>query len=626
MSKSLSVSIPLEKQPDVLPLTAVRTISSSRSSSSTGGSSSSTTIKPRMLIGIIGNANNHMGKIYRWRHRQLFELWNDTRLCTLHDFQKVPLMMEECEIVYTFVVGAHNASSGVPPYLLDDSRPLVLDSIPLMPRYKDVNNTDVTILNIQENMNEGKTPTFFYWASQTAKQFNIQYVVKCDSDALLRLSALLMFLHRELPWNPSTATTETTDTYSSQKRTQPQIQPIRSTLMGSFRHKALWNKSADETFWRIEYHHGMHLYLAGQLYLMSVDVADILVQEASRRIQNQNRTSSSYCYYCEGHEDHDATSMIQVATPQTAIRWLSMPKHYRFWEHPVKGDYWWKRIWKREVKKRDMGKRAPNYHIPKAPAASAANGRKSLVLIFGATTEERRTQYRRVLNANAQRQNKIVCSLVLQPTTESGCDAFYVFVVGGNNTDGPTEVLEDAESLRLPQTPLLWTDAWILNLRDNFHSGMVTSALYYMEQRLTNYESRFDLVVLIQADFMIDVGKWLQVQASQSSPHALMIGDVRDKFQEPREFPHGNESHWFLQHENIHLYLGSECLALSTGLIPGIVEQARNNPEPRKNFEGNLGHDLTTLAYYIPKTILHWVPINKSLRFWERIEGFRKYE
>lgn len=199
-------------------------------------------------------------------------------------------------------------------------------------------------------------------------------------------------------------------------------------------------------------------------------------------------------------------------------------------------------------------------------------------------------------------------------------------MVGGNTTDGPMEVLENVESLLLPQAPLLYKDVWMLNVRDNFHSGMVTSALYLIEQRLTNYESRFDLVVLIQADFMIDVGKWLQVQASQSSPHALMIGDVRDKFQEPREFPHGNESHWYFQHENIHLYLGSDCLALSTGLIPGIVEQARNNPEPRRNFEGNLGHDLTTLAYYIPKTILHWIPINKSLRFWDRIEEFRQYE
>jgi hypothetical protein len=148
--------------------------------------------------------------------------------------------MEECGIVYTFVVGAHNASSGVPPYLLDDLRSLVLDSIPLMPRFKDVNNTDVTILNIQENMYDGKTPTFLYWASQTAKKLNIHCVVKCDSDALLRLSALLMFLHRELPWNPSPTTTETTDTYSLQRQGQPHL--IRSTLMGAFQHKALWKK------------------------------------------------------------------------------------------------------------------------------------------------------------------------------------------------------------------------------------------------------------------------------------------------------------------------------------------------------------------------------------------------
>lgn len=113
---------------------------------------------PRMLIGIVSNANNHVGKVLRNRHRQLFGLWNDTRLCPYEDF--LTSQNPNCQILYTFVLGAFNSTSDVSPILVDDSRPIQLDSIPIMPRYNDVIQNDVTILNIRENMNEGYVPIF----------------------------------------------------------------------------------------------------------------------------------------------------------------------------------------------------------------------------------------------------------------------------------------------------------------------------------------------------------------------------------------------------------------------------------------------------------------------------------
>ena len=286
-----------------------------RSKVFTVASTTSKSATPRILIGIVSNANNHVGKQLRNRHRQLFELWNETRLCPYKDFRKDPFGQSQCQILYTFVIGAHNSTSQEPPLLVDDSRPLELDSIPLMPRYKDVQQSDVTILNIQENMNQGKSPTFLYWAWKEAtvhqSQHNIQYVVKCDSDAMIRHAFLLRMLHRELPWNPS-----------------------RSLVLGAFRHKTTWeNMTANEEYWKESFYNGMHLYLGGQFYMMSMDVAHAVIQQARH---------FSTLDYLEGHEDHDTLSMAHVQVfehnPELFIRWIGMPKNYRFWEHPVKGD------------------------------------------------------------------------------------------------------------------------------------------------------------------------------------------------------------------------------------------------------------------------------------------------
>ena len=43
----------------------------------------------------------------------------------------------------------------------DPSHSLVLERVPLLPRFPDMNDKDVTILNIQENRNEIKTQPIF---------------------------------------------------------------------------------------------------------------------------------------------------------------------------------------------------------------------------------------------------------------------------------------------------------------------------------------------------------------------------------------------------------------------------------------------------------------------------------
>ena len=99
----------------------------------------------RVLFGIL-TADFKNDEAYRKRHRTLFKLWNDKRVCSLPDFKTMPLEDRyECEIIYTFVVGANPDS---PPELVDESRPFEVDR-PYRGQCKDLNEPDVTLLNIR---------------------------------------------------------------------------------------------------------------------------------------------------------------------------------------------------------------------------------------------------------------------------------------------------------------------------------------------------------------------------------------------------------------------------------------------------------------------------------------------
>ena len=158
-----------------------------------------------------------------------------------------------------------------------------------------------------------KTPTFLYWATQQAKiHDSIEYIVKCDSDTMLRYAFLLRMMHKELPWNPA-----------------------RSTVLGAIRHKAIWNETTgDESFWEQTYFHGMHLYLGGQFFLMSMDLALAVVSQA----QNYG----SRLKYLEGHEDVSQsspyflanTSMIIVVSFVTFLLLCLIARHI---EHDASG-------------------------------------------------------------------------------------------------------------------------------------------------------------------------------------------------------------------------------------------------------------------------------------------------
>ena len=94
---------------------------------------------PRILIGII-SSDSFNDCTYRKRHREVFEIWNDTRVCSLDQISP------ECQVAYTFILGAGNSSA--PTQLVDDSVPLLVEK-PIPTKHEDVNYPDTSLLNIR---------------------------------------------------------------------------------------------------------------------------------------------------------------------------------------------------------------------------------------------------------------------------------------------------------------------------------------------------------------------------------------------------------------------------------------------------------------------------------------------
>lgn len=270
----------------------------------------------RVLMGIL-SADFFNDQVYRRRHRMLFELWNDERVCSLDQFKALPMAERyRCELIWVFVLaGNPNAA----PELVDDSRPWEVPR-PIQGVSKDLNRPDTILLNIKENMNEGKSQTWMKYGAHIAQQYDLDYVSKCDADSLLHLHEFFRFAYRNMPPKP----------YN------------RNVYIGALRDKAYWPKHETEQE-RIRFesyfgntYDGVHLYVAGQLYIVSTDLAEFIGQEAYE----------SKCSYCEGYEDHDVTSMAFHSPDPVKI--VAVGRRHRFWEHPVKGEPRWKRMWARE--------------------------------------------------------------------------------------------------------------------------------------------------------------------------------------------------------------------------------------------------------------------------------------
>jgi hypothetical protein len=121
----------------------------SSSSSSSAAPLSGNFRRSRTLLGII-SANTRNDCAYRKRHRKLFQIWNDTRVCSLAELQQKPeWQRKDCQLVYTFVIGAADDGDDNNITQIVNSTIPLYRSTPLSSKFPDVNEGDITLLNIK---------------------------------------------------------------------------------------------------------------------------------------------------------------------------------------------------------------------------------------------------------------------------------------------------------------------------------------------------------------------------------------------------------------------------------------------------------------------------------------------
>ena len=262
-----------------------------------------------MLVGIFSMTSEKAA-----RRRQLIrDTWikkGGSRVCPLTEYirqSKRSPNKRECKVAYAFIIGGGDDSR--PRDHLDDQEPLTLPS--------DINGhveDDCRYLNIRENMEGGKTPTYLKWAYSASELHGLDYVSKIDDDSVMWTPLLLDFIEQELP--PA---------------------PYNKRIYGG--HLVNSNKKLYQHPSRIQ----SHLYAEGQFYWMSSDLAGYITHELPLR----KRFEISLHI-----EDLDVGSFI--ASHPYPIKYVNNAR-FMFWAHPRKEEEEFKASWAHALRQRNGG-------------------------------------------------------------------------------------------------------------------------------------------------------------------------------------------------------------------------------------------------------------------------------
>lgn len=101
----------------------------------------------------IFSSDTYNDATYRGRHRKLLhDIWKDSRVCTVRDFVQNATVRDNCQLLYTFIIGGitDKDDSTAPTERYADTllHPLTIPKLE-NPTRDDVNRDDVTLLNIK---------------------------------------------------------------------------------------------------------------------------------------------------------------------------------------------------------------------------------------------------------------------------------------------------------------------------------------------------------------------------------------------------------------------------------------------------------------------------------------------
>ncbi|KAL3930044.1 MAG: hypothetical protein SGBAC_011943 [Bacillariaceae sp.] len=135
--------------------------------------------KPRFLMGIFttntSDLEEERRKVVRETYLQSYKTSETPhRICSLQQLLKKEVKQSDCQVAYTFVMGANETA----PYTLPMTTTLEAMTVT-------GSEPDAVYLNIKENMEDGKTETYFHFVELLSKLLYFDYVGKMDTDTLL---------------------------------------------------------------------------------------------------------------------------------------------------------------------------------------------------------------------------------------------------------------------------------------------------------------------------------------------------------------------------------------------------------------------------------------------------------
>lgn len=260
----------------------------------------------------------------------LTSLPND-KLCSLQHYTEAIDRGEvtSCRILYTFVVGAKSSPQLPPEHLPNNTSPIAgLSSETIIS-----DEPDVVHLNIRENMNNGKTPTWFKYAAGLVEKYDIDYVGKGDSDTMMWFPHLLTMMERDLPPRPVAREDDNRRIYSGW------MVDINICGFNEFSKKEYCKQLRGK------------VYMSGQFFFVSSDLVTFLTDE---RIDRSIPVK---------HEDFDMG--MRILSNPLPIKLIPLTG-YQIWRHeaaykklaqwmttfngfgrkgpPIKAEFWWPKL------------------------------------------------------------------------------------------------------------------------------------------------------------------------------------------------------------------------------------------------------------------------------------------
>ena len=222
--------------------------------------------------------------------------------------------------------------------------------------------TSFLLLLFSENDHEGKAQTFLYFAHRDVlgndgeshpdgqKKQNqllpIEYCMKIDSDTFLSIDQFFNFSETNLapaPFNRGVLAGVLRDkSYRMSSSDDDGEDDGNESLLSANKNKTKPEEPSSEdrprleSFWGNEFE-GVHLYMSGQLYILSYDLVEFVLTEVIR-----SRLRVAPGGYVIGREGHDISSMA-FHSP-TPLQVIAISKSQRFWKHPIKSEDQWERL------------------------------------------------------------------------------------------------------------------------------------------------------------------------------------------------------------------------------------------------------------------------------------------